>query len=148
MKSGAVFYFSAIFLLVFLLCPFSKVKAENTMEKDMAHGHSHEAHQQTAPPLLPTQNIDQKEWVKEQTGKYIPLDASFKNERGETVTLQQLIDRPTLLLPVYYYCPKTCSFDMANLAEALRKSSHSIFVIIIIHPISINTLHKYISNRI
>jgi len=126
MKSGAVFYFFAVFLLSLLLLPFPKVKAENTMEKDMAHGHNHETHQQTAPPQLPAQNIDQKEWVKEQTGKYIPLDASFKNERGETVTLQQLIDRPTLLLPVYYYCPKTCSFDMANLAEALSKSSHSI----------------------
>ncbi len=69
--------------------------------------------------------VDPGEWVQEKSGAYIPLDAVFKNERGETVTLQHLIDRPTLLLPVYYSCPKSCSFDLANLADAVRKTSHT-----------------------
>ncbi len=70
------------------------------------------------------QSVDTKEWVSEKTGQTIPLNTSFKNEKGEDVTLGQLIDRPTLLLPVYYYCPRSCSFDLANLAAAIAKTSH------------------------
>ncbi len=68
--------------------------------------------------------VENKQWVEEKTGAYIPLDAVFKNEQGEPVTLQQLIDRPTLLIPVYYYCPKACSFDLVHLAEAILQTSH------------------------
>jgi len=63
--------------------------------------------------------------LRERTGDFLPLDAAFKNERGATVTLRQLIDRPTLLLPTYYRCPTSCSFDLANLADAVRRSSHA-----------------------
>ena len=69
--------------------------------------------------------VDPGEWVQEKTGEYVPLDAVFKNERGKSVTLQQLIDRPTLLLPIYYSCPQLCSFDLANLADAVRRSGHT-----------------------
>jgi protein SCO1 len=65
------------------------------------------------------------EWVQEKTGDIVPLDAFFKNEQGETVTLRQLIDRPTLLLPIYYSCPTGCSFELANLADAIRRSRHA-----------------------
>jgi len=64
-------------------------------------------------------------WVQEKTGDIVPLDAFFKNEQGETVTLRQLIDRPTLLLPIYYRCPTGCSFELANLAEAMHRSRHT-----------------------
>ncbi len=66
------------------------------------------------------------EWVQEKTGDIVPLDAFFKNEQGETVTLRQLIDRPTLLLPIYYRCPTGCSFELANLAEAMHRSRHAV----------------------
>ncbi len=66
--------------------------------------------------------VNPGEWVQEKTGKFVPLDAFFKNELGETVTLRQLIDRPTLLLPIYYRCPTGCSFELANLADAIRRS--------------------------
>lgn len=69
------------------------------------------------------ESTDTKEWLKEQSGKVVPLDAVFSDEHGATVTLGQLIDRPTLLLPVYYLCPTSCSFDLANLADAVRKST-------------------------
>jgi protein SCO1/2 len=72
---------------------------------------------QTEPAVAP------EDWMQEKIGDSVPLDAVFKNERGETVTLQQLIDRPTLLLPIYYNCPQLCSFELANLADAVRRSS-------------------------
>ncbi len=61
--------------------------------------------------------------VIEKTGEFLPLSASFTNSEGETVTLGELVAKPTLLLPVYYNCPQICSFDMANLALALQRTS-------------------------
>lgn len=78
---------------------------------------------QTTKPLQKEQAVAPEEWMREKTGESVPLDAVFKNERGETVALQQLIDRPTLLLPIYYTCPQLCSFELANLADAVRRSS-------------------------
>ena len=65
------------------------------------------------------------EWVQEKSGEIVPLDTVFKNEQGEAVTLRQLIDRHTLLLPIYYRCPTGCSFELANLADAIRHSRHA-----------------------
>lgn len=72
----------------------------------------------------PPEVVDPGDWVREKTGSLVPLEATFKNERGETVSLRQLIDRPTLLLPIYYRCPTGCSFELANLADAVRRSRH------------------------
>lgn len=70
------------------------------------------------------QEVNDSEWVEEKTGQFIPLEATFKDEHGKTVSLQEIIDRPTLLLPVYYFCPRACSFDLANLADAIAKTTH------------------------
>lgn len=77
----------------------------------------------TALPL-PLEAVNPDLWVEEKTGGFVPLDTIFRNERGETVSLRQLIDRPTLLLPIYYRCPTGCSFELANLADAIRRSRH------------------------
>jgi len=106
----------ACWLLALLLFSWPITAAgHGTPGKETVHEH------QTTTPEQP--EVAPGEWVQEKTGGAVPLDAVFKNERGETVTLQQLIDRPTLLLPVYYSCPQLCSFDLANLADAVRRSS-------------------------
>ncbi|WP_163340669.1 SCO family protein [Desulfopila sp. IMCC35008] len=70
--------------------------------------------------------------VVEKTGEFIPLDVVFRDSEGSSTTLRAIIDKPTLLLPVYYTCPQICSFDMANLALALQQTSipHDSFNII------------------
>ncbi|WP_051305275.1 SCO family protein [Desulfogranum mediterraneum] len=83
----------------------------------------HAAHLQAAASIPLQTTVDPGEWVTEKSGQQLPLDAVFFNEKGQQVTLGQLIDRPTLLLPVYYYCPRACSFDLANLAAAVARSS-------------------------
>jgi protein SCO1/2 len=87
----------------------------------------HEERPQAAVPKPPDviEIVNPGEWVQEKTGDIIPLDAVFKNEQGVTITLRQLIDRPTLLLPIYYRCPTGCSFELANLADAIRRSRQS-----------------------
>ena len=99
-------------LLLFLSCRIAEGNnsaASDTLEKDN----------------LPT-------GVIEKGGNFLPLDAIFKNETGDSISLRQLITKPTLLLPVYYNCPRICSFDMANLALALQQTSipHDSFEVI------------------
>ena len=47
--------------------------------------------------------------IDEHLGKQIPLDLKFCNEKGDSVTLGQLIDNPTVLSFVYFDCPGLCS---------------------------------------
>lgn len=72
-------------------------------------------------PLTDT-TLSQTTWVKEKTGDYLPMAAEFQNSRGTTVILGDLIVRPTLLIPVYFYCPNVCTLDLANLANSLYRS--------------------------
>ncbi len=62
-----------------------------------------------------------KIWIDEQTGVKLPLDVTFIDETGEPVSLGSLIDKPTILLPIYFYCPNSCSTNLANLALAINR---------------------------
>lgn len=63
---------------------------------------------------------DGKEWIEEKTGQYLPLDLTFVDEGGKTLRLGEIIDRPTLLLPIYFNCPDICGRTLANLAISLN----------------------------
>lgn len=45
----------------------------------------------------------------EKQGQFAALDTKLVNENGDTVTLKDVIDKPTILNLVYYECPGTCS---------------------------------------
>ncbi|MDJ0623998.1 MAG: SCO family protein [Desulfocapsaceae bacterium] len=62
-------------------------------------------------------------WVDEQNGQYLPLEAVFNDESGLPLTLGEIIDKPTLLLPIYFYCPSSCSLNLMNLANSVKRSS-------------------------
>lgn len=51
------------------------------------------------------------------TTQMVALDTSFTDSQDRRYNMRELITKPTLLLPVYYYCPKTCTFDLDNLAS-------------------------------
>lgn len=74
---------------------------------------AHVEHQQ--PEDLSGIGIDQK------LGRYALLDLTFADENGHTVSLRQLIRRPTILALVYLHCPNVCSLLLQNLAETLNK---------------------------
>jgi protein SCO1 len=63
----------------------------------------------------PTAGIDP------QIGRAVPMDATFRDEEGHSVTLKQLIHSPTVLALVYYHCPNVCSYLQQNIAETLDK---------------------------
>ena len=73
--------------------------------------------------VLQNDNAADTEWIAEKTGQYLPLELKFTDESGSSVQLKEIIDRPTILLPIYFYCPNICSKNLANLAVALGNLS-------------------------
>ena len=67
--------------------------------------------------------VSDEEWVSEKTGDYLPLDTVFTDSAGHDMPLRAIIDKPTLILPIYFYCPNSCSLNLSYLANALRNST-------------------------
>jgi len=62
---------------------------------------------------------DPTNWLEEKLGENLPLDVEFVNSEGQTVILGDLIDRPTLVVPVYYNCRNVCNYLLGGLAKVL-----------------------------
>jgi len=60
--------------------------------------------------------------VDEKLGDIIPGDIRVIDENGDTTTLEQLIDLPTVISLVYYRCPGICSPLMEGIAEAVDRT--------------------------
>lgn len=60
--------------------------------------------------------------VTEQLGENIPLDLTFANAEGDSITLEELFDdgKPVLLNPVYYECPQLCSMVKEAIFKGIR----------------------------
>jgi protein SCO1/2 len=67
--------------------------------------------------------ITDQDWIKEKTGGYVPLEVEFTDSTGKSAPLRALINRPTLILPIYFYCPNSCSLNLSYLAAAIKAST-------------------------
>lgn len=79
--------------------------------------------EQTKSVLSADKQTEGGEWIEEHTGQYVPLDLTFTDSQGTAIALSEVIDRPTILLPIYFYCPNICSKNLANLAIAINSLS-------------------------
>lgn len=59
--------------------------------------------------------------LDEKLGQSLPSDAVFFDENGHKVTLKSLIDKPTIIAPVYLHCMHVCPMLLNGLADALGK---------------------------
>lgn len=59
--------------------------------------------------------------IIEKLGDIIPLDLEFSNESNDTVSLRQIIDKPTILNFVYFDCPNICSPLMSGISDVINK---------------------------
>jgi protein SCO1 len=60
--------------------------------------------------------------VVEKLGEIIPGDIGVIDEKGDTITLEQIIDKPTVISLVYFRCPGICSPLMEGIAEVIDRS--------------------------
>jgi protein SCO1/2 len=65
--------------------------------------------------------IDGQIGINEKLGKTVPLDLKFVNEKNDTVSLGQLIDRPTILTLVYFDCPGICTPLLEGVSEVIEE---------------------------
>ncbi|HTQ11043.1 MAG TPA: SCO family protein [Fimbriimonadaceae bacterium] len=58
--------------------------------------------------------------VVQNLGGQVPMDDSFKDQTGQTVTIGQILgSRPALVLPIFYRCQGVCSVEFNELLQAL-----------------------------
>lgn len=60
--------------------------------------------------------------VDEKLGETLPGDIRLIDESGDTVYLEHLIDKPTIITLVYYRCPGICSPLMEGVAVAIDRT--------------------------
>lgn len=60
--------------------------------------------------------------IQENPGARLPVDLSFVNEAGDSVTLDDLLDpsRPVIFTLVYYECPMLCTLVLNGLMDGLQ----------------------------
>lgn len=64
-----------------------------------------------------TADSDAEVGITPQLGKTIPLAATFVDEKGDAVQLGAVLDRPALLVLVYFECPNICGPVLNNVRE-------------------------------
>lgn len=77
--------------------------------------------------------------IVEKLGDTIPMNLWFLNENSDTVTLGQLINKPTILFFVYFDCPNLCSPLMDGVADVISKVDLALGTDYQIITISFNT---------
>lgn len=103
-----------LLLLTTILCTSSKAKSDGTKSSTLL--------EQSKQVITGTNSAD-GQWIEEKTGQFLPLDLEFVDEEGKPIRLREIVDRPTIFLPIYFYCPNICSRNLANLAIALNSLS-------------------------
>lgn len=61
--------------------------------------------------------------IYEKLDEYLPADLTFVNEEFDTVNLKQSIDKPTVIVPVYYECPGLCSPLLEGVADVISAAT-------------------------
>jgi protein SCO1/2 len=59
----------------------------------------------------------------EMLGEYVPADITLIDEEGQPVDFGEFVDKPTILMMVYYTCPGICTPLLTEVADILGKSN-------------------------
>jgi protein SCO1/2 len=57
--------------------------------------------------------------VTEKLGEFIAAEARFFDEDGKAVTMAEIVDKPTIVVPVYFSCPNVCAIIQSSLTAVL-----------------------------
>jgi protein SCO1 len=57
--------------------------------------------------------------IDERLGAKLPLSLAFRDEAGKKVTLAELINGPTIIVPVYFLCTNVCNYLQSGLASTI-----------------------------
>ncbi len=57
--------------------------------------------------------------IVERLGEHVPAGIIMTDENGKSVDARALLDRPTLILPIFFTCPAACNTLQSSVAAAL-----------------------------
>ena len=77
--------------------------------------------QTKADNIKQSEDIEAGVGLTEKTGGFIDMNAKFLDSKGQEVILKDYIDRPTLVLMIFFHCSQACGLQMAFLATALKQ---------------------------
>src|SRR5512137_1978620 len=60
--------------------------------------------------------------IVEHLGAHVPYDLKFFNDKGDTLTLKDIINKPTVFSFVYFDCPGLCSPLLHGVADVIGKT--------------------------
>ncbi|MFN0158559.1 MAG: SCO family protein [Bacteroidota bacterium] len=85
---------------------------------------THEAYAQ-ANPLIGQTNSGSRAFkevgIDQKLNEQIPLDLKFRNEKGETITLDEYFgEKPVIISLVYYNCPMLCTQILNGMVETFK----------------------------
>lgn len=76
----------------------------------------------TAPVVTRAQlDFQQQVGIVEKLDTVLSSSLVFRNEKGDTVQLISLVDKPTILSLVYFDCPGICPAQLTGIAEVVEK---------------------------
>jgi len=72
-------------------------------------------------PKATVTDVDPRKLFRPQLGTAIPPQLTFRDEEGAEVTMGRFgKDRPYVVVPVYFKCPKLCGEVLIELVKGLR----------------------------
>ena len=78
-----------------------------------AHGTGADEHVHPAPVAEPSVGVTEK------LGQNIAAEARFLDEDGRSVTMAEIVDKPTIVVPIYFSCPNVCAIIQSSLTAVL-----------------------------
>ncbi|MBE1426679.1 protein SCO1/2 [Desulfomicrobium macestii] len=57
--------------------------------------------------------------VTEKLGEFIAAETRFFDEDGKAVTMGEIVDKPTIVVPIYFSCPNVCAIIQSSLTAVL-----------------------------
>lgn len=80
--------------------------------------------------------------IYEKLDEYLPDNLTFVTENYDTVNLMSLIDKPTVIVPVYYECPGLCSPLLEGVADVVSQADITLGKDYQVFTISFNPAEK------
>ena len=76
-------------------------------------------HQHLLDPVPTNAKLNREIGVREKLGEHIALKSQFNDSDGKAVRLNDLITKPVLILPVFFFCSRSCNIMLSSLANAI-----------------------------
>jgi len=108
---------------------YSQIDHSNQTVEKASHPSSHKSsmtkksedtkHQHLIDPVPANAKLSRELGVREKLGEQIALKIEFVESDGKAVQLNNLITKPVLILPVFFFCSQSCNIMLSSLANAI-----------------------------